>query len=514
MQPEIASKRLTIFVDAKVEPNSIKTINECLYDLNKNTGRNIHNKIQYEDILDLLKKAIQNKVQALLTEEKYKNHNYVYFKTSTASIITENKINFIKSLLRVLLSENGINKLDEDKTNLLFSSFIVDLDIQKTFSTNFSTVQNNPPIFKISLYKCNYSFPSSINEENLSEKLKNTVIIDDTENDKFDMDDYSIMSITNKENENESKLNINDTKFLNKSQITLLPDLKIDKVWECLQFPVDFKENIYRTASVFAQISQQNYICNEPPTLNQFIIFHGPAGTGKTTMCKALAQKLSIRMGNLEGNGILIEFPCGKIFSRWFGDSTKNLEKLFSEIEQILEKGSMERTQTITPICLLMDEVETIASSRSSLMAKNETSDSIRVVNTLLTQIDKFKKYPNFLLLATSNFFDSLDPAFVDRADKIIRISLPSNVACKRIIKNEIQKLIKSKIIIKRDSSNFYNINESIIQNIGNNFYERKMSGRAIVKIPILCISQYFDSVPVDYDTFILALSEFYKKEY
>ena len=50
-------------------------------------------------------------------------------------------------------------------------------------------------------------------------------------------------------------------------------------------------------------------------------------------------------------------------------------------------------------------------------MTGNEPSDSIRVVNCLLTQIDKLKSRGNVLVLATSNITEAIDVAFLDRAD-------------------------------------------------------------------------------------------------
>ena len=44
-------------------------------------------------------------------------------------------------------------------------------------------------------------------------------------------------------------------------------------------------------------------------------------------------------------------------------------------------------------------------------------SDAVRVVNALLTQLDGLKRFPNALVVTTSNLASAVDPAFVDRAD-------------------------------------------------------------------------------------------------
>ena len=39
----------------------------------------------------------------------------------------------------------------------------------------------------------------------------------------------------------------------------------------------------------------------------------------------------------------------------------------------------------------------------------------MRMVNSLLTQLDGIKRFPNVLVLATSNLTGSIDQAFMDR---------------------------------------------------------------------------------------------------
>ena len=60
--------------------------------------------------------------------------------------------------------------------------------------------------------------------------------------------------------------------------------------------------------------------------------------------------------------------------------------KMFARIQELVED----------PDCLvivLIDEVESLARARQSASSSNEPSDSVRVVNALLTQIDQIKRY-------------------------------------------------------------------------------------------------------------------------
>lgn len=60
-------------------------------------------------------------------------------------------------------------------------------------------------------------------------------------------------------------------------------------------------------------------------------------GTGKTSLCKALAQKLSIRLSSRYAYGKLVEINSHSLFSKWFSESGKLVQKLFAGIREMLE---------------------------------------------------------------------------------------------------------------------------------------------------------------------------------
>ncbi|XP_012256523.1 pachytene checkpoint protein 2 homolog isoform X2 [Athalia rosae] len=289
----------------------------------------------------------------------------------------------------------------------------------------------------------------------------------------------------------------------------VLPSSDFKGLWESLYYDSDLKENLLsfiETTILFAD-------CNVDPNIiswNRVILLHGPPGTGKTSLCKALAQKLAIRFSDRYSHFALVEINSHSLFSKWFSESGKLVMKMFAEIKQLLENRD-------ALVCILIDEVESLAHARKSSTSGTEPSDSIRVVNALLTQLDQIKRYPNVLILTTSNVTEAIDLAFVDRADIKQFIGHPSEIAIYKIYHSCIKELIKARII---EVEAVHEISHLKINGHEENSTTRHMSlkllelsresvglsGRALRKIPFLAHGLYLRTKTSTLSQFLRAM--------
>ncbi|GAA5823877.1 hypothetical protein JCM11251_003328 [Rhodosporidiobolus azoricus] len=218
-----------------------------------------------------------------------------------------------------------------------------------------------------------------------------------------------------------------------------LPSLSLEGVWDTLIYEGEVKEKllsyIYSTMLFSDAAVDFNIV-----TWNRVVLLHGPPGTGKTSLCRALAQKLAIRLSDRYQSGKLIEINSHSLFSKWFSESGKLVQRLFGQVtEMVNDEGCF--------VVVLIDEVESLTAGRAGAMSGKEPSDALRVVNALLTQLDKLKTRKNCLVMTTSNLSGAIDNAFIDRADIKQYIGLPPAAAVYWILSSCLNELMRAGLI-------------------------------------------------------------------
>ena len=142
------------------------------------------------------------------------------------------------------------------------------------------------------------------------------------------------------------------------------------------------------------------------------ILLHGPSGTGKTLMAKAVATES-------EANFISVRGP--ELLSKWVGESERGIREIFR------------RARQASPCVIFFDEIDSIAPIRG---VGGETAVTERVVSQLLTELDGIESLHGVVVLAATNRADMIDTALLrpGRFDKIILVPLPDKEGRKKIL--------------------------------------------------------------------------------
>lgn len=74
---------------------------------------------------------------------------------------------------------------------------------------------------------------------------------------------------------------------------------------------------------------------------NRLILLHGPPGSGKTSLARALAQKLSIRISDQYPQCQLFEINSHNLFSKYFSESATLVGQMFDRILKLLGDGGV-----------------------------------------------------------------------------------------------------------------------------------------------------------------------------
>lgn len=222
-----------------------------------------------------------------------------------------------------------------------------------------------------------------------------------------------------------------------------LPSQEFHGLWDSLIYDTKLKEDTVRFVETAFDFADKGV---DPNVVgwNRVVLLHGPPGTGKTSLCRALAQKLSVRLADRFPRARLVEINAHGLFSKWFAESGKLVARLFERLEEIVADRRL-------LACVLVDEVESLAHARRAALSGLEPSDSIRAVNALLTQLDRLRRRPNALVLTTSNVTGAIDVAFVDRADIKRRVGPPSARATYKILRGCCVELMARGIIAPQE---------------------------------------------------------------
>ncbi len=133
------------------------------------------------------------------------------------------------------------------------------------------------------------------------------------------------------------------------------------------------------------------------------ILLHGPPGTGKSLVARALAAELGYS---------LLTADAATLLSKWLGESEKALREVFR------------KARLTAPCLVLFDDLDALVPVRRG--GFDAASD--RLVTQFLHELDSLSDYQEVLVLGATNRLDLVDPAALrpGRFDLVVRLDLPA----------------------------------------------------------------------------------------
>jgi proteasome regulatory subunit len=144
------------------------------------------------------------------------------------------------------------------------------------------------------------------------------------------------------------------------------------------------------------------------------VLLHGPPGTGKTMLAKAVANRT---------DATFIKMAGSELVQKFIGEGSRLVRDLFDLAEER------------APAVVFIDEIDAVAAKRTDSKTSGD-AEVQRTMMQLLSEMDGFDDREDVRIMAATNRFDMLDEAILrpGRFDRLIEVPKPGEEGRRRIL--------------------------------------------------------------------------------
>jgi pachytene checkpoint protein 2 len=212
--------------------------------------------------------------------------------------------------------------------------------------------------------------------------------------------------------------------------LTELPDESWVDRWDRIVLPADQKARL-RNYMVFS-LAHRRSLRSVALPMHGLVVLSGPPGTGKTTLAGGVAHVAAQDLGEPL---IFVDINPHAFPSQLLGESQRSVARLFERTLPDLARRGI-------PMVVLLDEVEAMAVNRSGASLETNPVDVHRATDAVLAGVDHVARTcPNVTFIATTNYREGVDGAFLSRADLIEEVGYPAASAIRAILADTLGEL-------------------------------------------------------------------------
>jgi pachytene checkpoint protein 2 len=212
------------------------------------------------------------------------------------------------------------------------------------------------------------------------------------------------------------------------SDVRDLPDSEFAALWDAILVADGLKDQLLSQAVLTFTV--RGKVSRATLPLHGIILLVGPPGTGKTSLAKGLASRTAQTFDRSGGKSFrFVEVDPHALSSGSLGKTQRAVTQLFG--------STIGEQAALGPTIVLLDEVETILADRAKLSLEANPIDVHRATDAALVKLDQLAgSHPDILFVATSNFPQAIDVAFLSRVDLLVTVPPPDKAGRLAILRD------------------------------------------------------------------------------